>query len=1391
MNGATNPSPQVQAYLPRYPAAEIYQAASPVQRPTAPAVALPVSSTALVNGGPDSVLQLVGQGVLGEQEPAVIAGDLTSAPPALWAVTDGQRRVDHAFGLINANTSFTYTATETNPPGNGLGAANGPPRQILPVPAAGHQTVAVLSGAASVTASSYGSWLTYQPQYDPVNAFDGNSATAWAEGNPHTPVGQWIQITFDHRIDLPDPIGVQLLDDRFSRSIANELEVSTTAGRVTTPVVPTNATQQLRVRPGPTSWLRITITGASNIVAGNPGAGISQVLIPGVRVTRYLRPPEQAVRSAASVAFSFHQAAPGPAGEAAIATTVPIARVFTLPVPLQMQLTGTAVAQPSTGLQDLLGKLAPTRRSSLLVSASSTWGSLPEFGPDNLFSRTTTPWIAGSSDPVIDLSWQGMRRISKIVVQPAYGFATAPAKIKVASFFGTREATIGLGGVATIWPPLRTDEMELSFPGWSSAAQPGTGPGQPTLGLARLTIPALSRLHVTPLNSQTPFSLACGRGPAVMLDGQSYPTSVSGTLGQLAGNLPVQVRLCAPGSAVSLGSGQHQLLASPGLFTMTDVALQSPPADSTAAAAPTRSLNVLSWQPESRTLRIGPGQASYVELHQNANAGWVASLDGRPLATARLDGWQQAVVVPAGVGGIITMKFVPGTPYHIGLALSVLAIVGLLAVAFGWRRWVAYVFPLAYFIEVGWSVQLKAGRGAALWVPLELLAVLAAAVIALAIARFRRDLIPSTGKAVALRGTQAVASLTADSSARIRHRAAGRPAAIRPWIGPLAVGVLIFVIGGPVVLAVPLVVVIAALRPWWLPVTALAAMLIAGIIAAAAAAPATTSSGTFGPAAQACALIAMAAVLMPAVFAPAPDRDGWRPSRPLPAPGIRVPSRPLPAPGSSAALPALQPTRPADESRPRAEPTERRLAGDTVLGPPHPLPRAPFSIADELSCYYDTPAEPCNVHLEVRVPGHLESAALRRAINAALAEQPRALARRAPGGRWQRSYAWEVPGHPDLDPLNATTWADEHELAQQRMQFLAASPPLDSSPPVRLLLAAGPGEARLILNAHHAALDGISCLELLRGIARQYQGAVSSVPPAAAVPARGDDPPAPPAALARPVPGEPGRPSRGWPPGMLPRSAARIAAEVTSAAIRAPARSDLPGYGFRLITREGVPRVPRTGQDPHVTVNDLLISALIVAIGRWNSAHGRATERIRITMPVNSRAPSQAGAAGNLSRLTAVSARPPDQDGDAWPLVADVAAQTLSARSRPGPQVGPLSWALAAAWCPTAVKRRLLRLALRTAGPLICDTSLVSNLGIVADPPRFGPAPATHMWFSTSAHMPRGLSVGAITLGGNLHLCLRYRHALFSEPAAARFTEIYAAALNDVTGRGGDSDRQY
>ena len=807
-----------QSVLPSYPAVEVYAPAGPAG-PLSPVSALPVSQTVLVNGGPDSLLQLTGQDLLGDGQPAIIAGDPIASTPAEWAVTDGQRRADTLFGLVNSNVSYTYTATETNPAGAGqLGRAGGPPRQLLPVPAAGHQTVAVLSGAASVTVSSYGSWIADTQQDDPVNAFDGNPATAWAEGNERTPVGQWIQINFSRSLDLPASVGIRLLDDSTDREMASVLRVSTAAGSATTSVAATGAVQPLHVAPGLTSWLRITITGARRVVLGNPGAGISDVLIPGVRVTRLLQPAQDPGSQPA--VFSFHQQVPSPFAFADPAATPPMARTFTVARPAVWSLRASALALPGPGLDALLSSVTPPPGPGVLqVGVASTPGALPAGFPASLISGSAgMPWTADTASPVIHLSWHGQRRISSLIVRPAAGLPSTPLTVKITSPDGTRQASIGPGGLVT-FAPLTTDRMDVSFPRARQATIiTSTGQLQTLpVRLSQLSVPALAGLRAVTPSPQAKFVLACGQGPALTVDGHVYQTSVSGTIGQLSQYLPLPVRLCAPGNALSLGAGRHTLTAAtPGTFAVTDLSLTgvNAVASGSGASLAARAVTVRSWQPDQRLLGIGPGAASYLEVHENFNPGWAAALNGRALTPVRLDGWQQGFIMPAGAGGTMTLIFRPAGTYHVALVASILAALLLLAVAV----WSFIAGP-------------RDGDG---------------------------------------------------PDARARPAGPGRG-----WLGLLGVAALIFVAGGPVALAVPLLAWLvwrSARSPRspggrapveWLPVVALAGMIVSGLLSAVR----PFGEGLFGPfgwPAQACALVALAAALMPAVAVPAWSRPGAR-----------------------------------------------------------------------------------------------------------------------------------------------------------------------------------------------------------------------------------------------------------------------------------------------------------------------------------------------------------------------------------------------------------------------------------------------------------------------------------------------------------------------------------
>ena len=260
------------------------------------------------------------------------------------------------------------------------------------------------------------------------------------------------------------------------------------------------------------------------------------------------------------------------------------------------------------------------------------------------------PWIADTGNPVIHLSWHGQRRIASLIVAPAASGASTPLTVKITSPDGTRQADIGFGGLVTFNRPLVTDRIDVSFPHVQQASVVNAT-GQLTtlpLGLSRLSVPALAKLRVVAPDEQARFTLACGQGPALSIDGRAHPTSVSGTIGELSQFFPLRVRLCTPGGALAFGAGRHTLTAAtPGTFAVTDLSMTG--GDVTPGPASARSVTIRSWQPDQRRLGVGPGAVSFLEVHENYNQGWTATLGGRELAPVRLDGWQQGFVLPAGL----------------------------------------------------------------------------------------------------------------------------------------------------------------------------------------------------------------------------------------------------------------------------------------------------------------------------------------------------------------------------------------------------------------------------------------------------------------------------------------------------------------------------------------------------------------------------------------------------------------------------------------------------------------------------------------------------------------------------------------------------------------------
>ncbi|GGN56491.1 coagulation factor 5/8 type [Streptomyces albiflavescens] len=683
---------QVEGLYPRQRAVEIYEPTdTDVPRP-GQAGLKPIADTAVVSGGPESLLPLAADPSM-RGRATVLTGDNHPGlgTPEVQVVGDGLRRADTRFGLVNSNTSYTYTRDQRND-SDSVQDPGKKPHQILPTKGIRHQTVAELRGARSVTASSTGNWLFYLPQYDPVNAFDGNPDTAWAEGAAGSANGQWLRIRFEGSVDVPSSFKVTPLPQDGVRSAATRVRVETEKGSVTSYLQPNGMAQAIKARPGSTSWLRITIVGSTEQHAGLTGAGFSEIDLPDVQVTRLLRLPTDASDSDASAAsaeiVSLHRTT-DPTGLSPTGTEAGLHRSFSTSTAGTYAMKASAVPVPGEDLDKLLYEVAPEQQSRIVATADSTAKLGAGLSARNLTDGDlTTAWIAGDN-PTIHLSWPDKQPVSSLVLAPAGGLSTRPTKVNISSPDGAAIVGVDENGWAR-FDPITTDHLDITITETAplTVHNPVADDDlQLPVGLTEAYIPGLDQYRTPQPSGTRQFSLPCGKGPVVAVDGKLYETSATGTVRDLVERRAIEVTLCQEGrtdTALELTDGSHRVEAGDaGPLALTDVTLTRGTVADAATAG--RDLKIRDWLGDRREVTVGSGAASYLTTYENYNDGWKATLGGKELTPVRLDGWQQGWRIPSGAGGTVKLSYEPSTTYEAGLiggGVAVAALAGLVL----WRR---------------------------------------------------------------------------------------------------------------------------------------------------------------------------------------------------------------------------------------------------------------------------------------------------------------------------------------------------------------------------------------------------------------------------------------------------------------------------------------------------------------------------------------------------------------------------------------------------------------------------------------------------------------------------------------------------------------------------------
>ncbi len=428
----------------------------------------------------------------------------------------------------------------------------------------------------------------------------------------------------------------------------------------------------------------------------------------------------------------------------------------------------------------------------------------------------------------------------------------------------------------------------------------------------------------------------------------------------------------------------------------------------------------------------------------------------------------------------------------------------------------------------------------------------------------------------------------------------------------------------------------------------------------------------------------------------------------------------------------------------------------------------PFNVADEAVHLLDSAAEPWSVHVEARVEGHLDDERLRSAVAAAVARHPLARARRSPFHWSDHQFQWQIDSVVDAEPFSVVDCADDGGLTEARNALQSVSVPLAGSPPLRVILARHPAGDVVMVNANHAATDGFGVLRFLRSVARAYAGAADPVPDPDLLGARnltagvGDS-------------------------SMMTRRRRELAlVEKLRDLVVPPARiatdggDDEPGYGLQLVSLSEAEARALTELDHPGTVNDVLLAALTLTVASWNADRQASCGRISVVVPANLRPASWSEEmVGNFMLMARVSTGRDDRIGRAATLAA-ITAQTVG-KKHIGLGAAALEALGASPLLPLWTKQAIAPF-LSVAGHRLSDTVIYSNLGSLDEVLSFGSdaGEATAVHFSA----PCGVSVGAVTTGGRLHLTVRHRHPQFDDAAARRFVDRFltelAALVDDV-----------
>ena len=242
--------------------------------------------------------------------------------------------------------------------------------------------------------------------------------------------------------------------------------------------------------------------------------------------------------------------------------------------------------------------------------------------------------------------------------------------------------------------PRVTDTITVTVMNWTDIIDRtalGTDQNKPP-GIAELVALDTSGRPVAPADANTNdnrvIKIGCADGPVLALAGRFIPMSVTTTVRKLLDGSAIQATPCDT-TPIETGAGPQDVTVNPRQQFIVDGVQLTTPGTTPSAATVTAAVKGR-WDAARREVSADPApQDRVLVVPESINPGWTArDGQGHALKPIRVNGWQQGWVLPAGVGGPITLTFGLDTWYRAGLfgGLALLPVLALLALIPARRR---------------------------------------------------------------------------------------------------------------------------------------------------------------------------------------------------------------------------------------------------------------------------------------------------------------------------------------------------------------------------------------------------------------------------------------------------------------------------------------------------------------------------------------------------------------------------------------------------------------------------------------------------------------------------------------------------------------------------------